>query len=105
MDCSAPGSFVHGDSPGRNRSSLILTDESGYRVNTLFTYLELGQIPWWLSWEIMQETEGTQARSKCQEDPWEMKMATCSSILACRIPLTEELGGLHTVHGVEKSWA
>ena len=31
-------------------------------------------------------------------------MATHSSILAWRIPWTEEPGGLHTVHGVAKSW-
>jgi len=31
-------------------------------------------------------------------------MATHPSILAWRIPWTEEPGGLHTVHGVAKSW-
>ena len=31
-------------------------------------------------------------------------MATHSSILAWRIPWTEEPGELHTVHGVAKSW-
>ena len=31
-------------------------------------------------------------------------MATYSSILAWRIPWTEEPGGLHTVHEVAKSW-
>ena len=31
-------------------------------------------------------------------------MAPHSSILAWRIPWTEESGGLHTVHGVTKSW-
>ena len=30
-------------------------------------------------------------------------MATCSSILAWKIPQTEEPGGLHTVHRVPKS--
>jgi len=30
-------------------------------------------------------------------------MAIHSSILAWRIPWTEELGGLHTVHGVTES--
>ena len=30
-------------------------------------------------------------------------MATCSSILAWKIPQTEEPGGLHTVHRVTKS--
>ena len=37
------------------------------------------------------------------EDPLEKGMATHSSILARRIPWTEEPGGLHTVHGVAKS--
>ena len=49
----------------------------------------------------MQET---QVQSLGQEDPLEEGMATHSSILAWRIPWTEEPGGLHTVHGVEKSW-
>ena len=31
-------------------------------------------------------------------------MATHSSILAYRSPWTEEPGGLHTVHGLSKSW-
>ena len=34
----------------------------------------------------------------------EKEMATHSSILAWRIPWTEEPGGLHTVHGFAKSW-
>ena len=36
------------------------------------------------------------------EDPLEKGMATHSSILAWRIPWTEEPGGLHRVHGVAK---
>ena len=36
----------------------------------------------------------TQVRSLGQEDPLEKEMATHSSILAWRIPLTEEPGGL-----------
>ena len=39
-----------------------------------------------------------------QEDPLEEEMATYSSILAWKIPWTEEPGGLHTIHGVAKSW-
>ena len=39
----------------------------------------------------MQET---QVQSLGQEDPLEKGMATHSSILACRIPWTEEPGGL-----------
>ena len=39
-----------------------------------------------------------------QEDPLEKGMATHASILAWRIPWTEEAGGLQAVHGVVKSW-
>ena len=38
-----------------------------------------------------------------QEDPLEKKLATHSSILAWRIPWTEEPGGLYIVHGGVKS--
>ena len=37
-------------------------------------------------------------------DPLEESMATHSSILAWRIPWTEEPGRLHSVHRVAKSW-
>ena len=36
------------------------------------------------------------------EDPLEKEMAMHSSILAWRIPRTEEPGGLHTVHSVAR---
>ena len=42
----------------------------------------------------MQTMQETQVRSLGQEDPLEMKMATHSTILAQRIPWTEEPGGL-----------
>ena len=48
--------------------------------------------PMWETW----------VRSLDWEDPLEKEMATHSSILAWRIPWTEEPGGL-TVHGVAKS--
>ena len=37
------------------------------------------------------------------EDPLEEGTTTLSSILAWRIPWTEEPGGLHTVHTIAKS--
>ena len=46
----------------------------------------------------MQET---QIQSLCQEDPLEKVMATHSSILAWRIPWTEEPGGLQSM-GLQK---
>ena len=48
-------------------------------------------------------TQETQVRSLGREDPLEKEMATHFSTLAWKIPWTEELGGLHTVHGVAKS--
>ena len=39
----------------------------------------------------------TQVRSLCQEDPLEKAMATYSSILAWRMPWTEEPGGLQSM--------
>ena len=47
----------------------------------------------------MQETR---VQSLGQEDPWEKGMATHTSILAWRIPWTEEPGGLQSM-GVAKS--
>ena len=45
----------------------------------------------------------TPVQSLGQEDPLKKGMATHSSILTWETPWTEELGGLHTVHGVTKS--
>ena len=42
----------------------------------------------------MQETQETQVGSLGQEDPLEKEVTTHSSILAWKIPWTEELGGL-----------
>ena len=50
----------------------------------------------------MQETQETELRSLGQEDLPEKGMATHSSILAWRIPWTEESGGLQSM-GVTKS--
>ena len=45
----------------------------------------------------------TQVRSLGREDPLEKGIVTHSSVLAWRIPWTEEPAGLHGLHGVEKS--
>ena len=44
----------------------------------------------------MQETQDTQVRSLGREGPLEEEMATHSSILAWRIPWTEEPGQLQS---------
>ena len=51
----------------------------------------------------MQETQETQVRSLGQEDPLEKEMTTHSSILAWKIPWTEEPWWT-TVHRVLNSW-
>ena len=53
----------------------------------------------------MPAMQQTRVPSLGSEDPLEKGMATNSSILAREIPLTEEPGRLHTVHGIPKSWA
>ena len=55
-------------------------------------------LPWWLAGK-----ESTCQRKRCRFDPWvekippEKEMATHSSILAWRIPGTEEPGGLQSM--------
>ena len=46
----------------------------------------------------------TWVRSLSGEDPLENEIAAHSSILAWRIPWTEDPCGLQSVHGVAKSW-
>ena len=51
----------------------------------------------------MQETKETQVQPLSREVPLEEGMATHSSILAWRIPWTEEPGGLHSPLGRKDS--
>ena len=51
----------------------------------------------------MQEMQETRVRSQGWEDALEKEMATHSSILAWKIPWTEEPGGLHSTR-LQKSW-
>ena len=51
----------------------------------------------------MKEMQETQVQALDQEDPLEEEIATHSSILAWKIPWTEEPGRQTTVHGIAKS--
>ena len=55
----------------------------------------------------MQEMQETQVQSLGQEDPLEEDMATHSSILAWRLPWTEESGGLQSMglYRVRHDWS
>ena len=67
---------------------LSLHSRGVFRVSLLL----LG-LPRWLGWRIHLIRQEAQVRSLGQEDPLEEEMATLSSILAWRIPWTEEPGG------------
>ena len=62
---------------------------------------------WWRIYLPMQETQATWVQSLCQEDLLEKEMATYSSILAWKIPWTEEPGGLQSIglQRVRHNWA
>ena len=70
-------------------------------LSTFLTTQNLGywasQAAHWLKESIhlpVQETQEMHVPSLGQEDPLEEEMVTCSSILAWRIPWTEDAGGL-----------
>ena len=56
-----------------------------------------GLLPWWGQWQriclLSQETQETWVRSLDGKDPLEKRIAIRSSILAWRIPWTEEPSG------------
>ena len=58
------------------------------------------ELPWWLS--DKEEMQEMPLWSLGQKDPLEKKMATYSSILALKIPWTEEPGGLQSM-GLQKT--
>ena len=58
-----------------------------------FFKLNVCGLPWWLSGK---ESAGDKGSISGSEDPLEKEMATHSSILAWRIPWTEESGGLQS---------
>ena len=53
-----------------------------------------GKIPWWLSGKNLPAIQEMWVRSLGQNDPLEEEKATHSSLLAWKMPWTEEPGGL-----------
>ena len=74
----------------------LLAKEKQY----LFIYQIFLGFPRWLSGNICLPMQEMPVQSLGREDPLEEQTAIHSSILAWRIPWTEEPGGLH---GVRKS--
>ena len=92
MDCSAPGSSVHGILQARILEWVASSREEGIQLITVRASLGAQMVK---DPPTMQETW---ARSLGREDPLEEGMATLhSSILAWRIPWTEEPGGLQSM--------
>ena len=54
-------------------------------------------VQWVNNLPTMKETQETWVQSLGQEDPLEEEMVTHSSVLAWRIPWTEEPGGLQSM--------
>ena len=65
-------------------------------LTVLYTHSRASLLP-------TQETPETQVRALGGEDPLEEEMATQSSVLAVKIPWTEEPAGLHAVHEAAES--
>ena len=82
---AAPGVFP-GPGSGKNVSILLTSQDVKHPIASVAQLLK--NLP------AMQET---QVQSLGQEDPLEKGMATHSSILAWRIPWTEEPGGLQSM--------
>ena len=120
MDCSQPGSSVHGIFQERILEWVAMPSSGNLpdpevKLGSLISPALAGG-----SFTIEQLRSGAsqvamvvknppanatnrRVQSQGREDPLEEGMATHSSILAWRIPRTEEPGWLHTAHGVTNS--
>ena len=71
------------------------------QASAVGTIVYRSQLPWCLPWRLMVENppgmRETWVQSLGWEDPLEKGTAICSSILAWRIPWTEEPGGLQSM--------
>ena len=119
MDCSLPGSSVHGILQARIFKWAAMPYFSGSCQlsikPTSFTTPELAGGLFTTSWaslvaqrlKCLPAMRETWVQSLGQEDPLEKEMATYSSILAWRIPWTEESVGLQSTGSqrVGHDWA
>ena len=105
MDCSLPGSFVHGVFQARvlewgaiafSKLTLLLV----LKCIKVIIYGLRGGFPGGSAIKnlpAVQQPQETQVQSLGQKDPLEKGIAIHSSILAWRIPWTEEPGGLQSM--------
>ena len=100
--CPPPGDLPD---PGMEPASLMSPALAGrfFTTNTsweaqisyMYTYIWASSVAQTV--KNLPERQETRIQSLGGEDPLETEMATHSSILACRIPWTEELGGLQSM--------
>ena len=70
---------------------------SGVQQSDLIIHVQVSGLPQWLSGKESIAMQGTKVQSLAQEDSLEEVMASRSSILAWRIPWTEEHGRLQSI--------
>ena len=70
---------------------------SGVQQSDLIIHVQVSGLPQWLSGTESIAMQGTEVQSLAQEDSLEEVMASRSSILAWRIPWTEEHGRLQSI--------
>ena len=93
LDCNPPGSSVHGILQARTLEWTAISSSSQEYIKNSYTL-----VPWWL-----RGKEPACQRRRLGFDPWvrkttlEEELASHSSVLAWRIPWTEEPGGLQSV--------
>ena len=105
MDCSPPGSSVHGESPGKNTGvgchALLQGDLPNPGIETSLLHCR------WILYQLSHQGSLPSTRLGCTnlttglpsfgEDSSKKEMATHSSLLAWRIPWTEEPGRLQSM--------
>ena len=106
MDCSPPGSSVLGIFQARvlEWGAIAFSEQRcGLDLRSIWKFIwGYGKrgLPRWHRWQRThlptQQTQEMGIRSLGQEDPLEKEMTTHSSILAWRIPGTEQPGGLQS---------
>ena len=105
MDCSPPGPSVHGIFQARVLEWVAIAFSISFLLNLFFEediYIEVQLIYFPGGSAVknspaMQETQETWVQSLGWEDPLEEGRATYSSILAWRIPWTEQPGVLQSI--------
>ena len=104
MDCSLPGSSVHGIPQARILEWVAISFSRVFsptrdRTQVSCNAGDTSLIPYLVAQRVkhLPAMQETWVRSLCQEDPLEKEMATHSSTLAWKIPWTKKPGRLQSM--------